>query len=205
MQIYVGNLAFTATVDDVRQLFEPYGDVARVNLPEDRETGRPRGFGFVEMPNDTEARAAIAGLNGKDLGGRSLMVNEARPGKTRRATSWSSVVSPWERTENFSHHLPHAGGPADTAGVATVDQISAGRARRGRMILLLADKVSISDIALTVGISRRFVYKWVRRFLAQGIEGLADKPGRGFRPGGLPTRSLHEEGDTYDDAHAQGA
>ena len=81
MQIYVGNLAFTATVDEVRQLFEPYGDVARVNLPEDRETGRPRGFGFVEMPNDTEARAAIAGLNGKDLGGRSLMVNEARPGK----------------------------------------------------------------------------------------------------------------------------
>jgi RNA recognition motif-containing protein len=92
MQIYVGNLAFTATVDDVRQLFEPYGDVARVNLPEDRETGRPRGFGFVEMPNDTEARAAIAGLNEKDLGGRSLMVNEARPreerGGPRRGPRW---------------------------------------------------------------------------------------------------------------------
>ena len=92
MQIYVGNLAFTATVDEVRQLFEPYGDVARVNLPEDRETGRPRGFGFVEMPNDTEARAAIAGLNGKDLGGRSLMVNEARPreerGGPRRGPRW---------------------------------------------------------------------------------------------------------------------
>ena len=83
--------------------------------------------------------------------------------------------------------------------------IPAGRARRGRIILLLADKVSISDIALTVGISRRFVYKWVRRFLAQGIEGLADKPGRGFRSGGLPTRPLHEEGDTYDDVHVQGA
>ena len=92
MQIYVGNLAFTATVDDVRQLFEPYGDVARVNLPEDRETGRPRGFGFVEMPNATEARAAIAGLNGKDLGGRSLTVNEARPreegGGPRRGPRW---------------------------------------------------------------------------------------------------------------------
>ena len=92
MQIFVGNLAFTATVDEVRQLFEPYGDVERVNLPEDRETGRPRGFGFVEMPNDTEARAAIAGLNGKDLGGRSLTINEARPreerGGPRRGPRW---------------------------------------------------------------------------------------------------------------------
>ena len=95
MQIYVGNLTFTATVDDVRQLFEPYGDVERVNLPEDRETGRPRGFGFVEMPNATEARAAIAGLNGKDLGGRSLMVNEARPreerGGPRRGPRWYAL------------------------------------------------------------------------------------------------------------------
>jgi biotin operon repressor len=61
--------------------------------------------------------------------------------------------------------------------------IPAGRARRGRLILLLADKVSISDIALTVGISRRFVYKWVKRFLAQGIEGLADSPRPGARLG----------------------
>ena len=59
--------------------------------------------------------------------------------------------------------------------------MSAGRARRGRIILLLADGVTISDIAATVGISRRFVYKWVQRFLAQGLEGLADKPGRGSR------------------------
>ena len=88
---YVGNLAFTATVDDVRQLFESYGDVARVNLPEDRE-GRPRGFGLLEMSDETEARAAIAGLNGKDLGGPSLMVNEARPreerGGPRRGPRW---------------------------------------------------------------------------------------------------------------------
>jgi hypothetical protein len=61
--------------------------------------------------------------------------------------------------------------------------ISAGHARRGRIILLLADKVSISAIALTVGISRRFVYKWVKRFLVQGIEGLADAPRPGARPG----------------------
>ena len=70
--------------------------------------------------------------------------------------------------------------------------ISAGRARRGRIILLLADGVTISDIAATVGISRRFVYKWVRRFLADGIAGLADKPGRGSRRGSRPA-ALREE------------
>jgi len=92
MQIYVGNLVFTATADDVRQLFEPYGDVARVHLPEDRETGRPRGFGFVEMPDATEAQAAIGGLNGTSLGGPQLTVNEARPreerGGPRRGPRW---------------------------------------------------------------------------------------------------------------------
>jgi transposase-like protein len=62
----------------------------------------------------------------------------------------------------------------------------AGRARRGRMILLVADGMTISDVAATVGISRRFVYKWVRRFLAQGVEGLADKPGRGRMPPQAP-------------------
>jgi transposase len=59
--------------------------------------------------------------------------------------------------------------------------IAAGRARRGRIILLIADRMSISDVAATVGISRRFVYKWVQRFLEKGLEGLADKPGRGSR------------------------
>jgi transposase len=59
--------------------------------------------------------------------------------------------------------------------------ISAGRARRGRIILLVADRMPISEVAITVGISRRFVYKWVQRFLQEGLEGLADKPGRGHR------------------------
>jgi transposase len=59
--------------------------------------------------------------------------------------------------------------------------ISAGRARRGRIILLIADRMPISDVAATVGISRRFVYKWVQRFIQEGLEGLADKPGRGYR------------------------
>ena len=67
MNIYVGNLAFTATEAEVRELFEAYGTVDTVRLMTDRETRQPRGFGFVEMSNGTEARAAIAGLNGKDL------------------------------------------------------------------------------------------------------------------------------------------
>jgi cold-inducible RNA-binding protein len=92
MNIYVGNLAFTATEDEVRQLFEAYGTVDTVRVMTDRETRQPRGFGFVEMPNGTEARAAIAGLNGKDVGGRTLNINEARPreerGGPRRGPRW---------------------------------------------------------------------------------------------------------------------
>jgi cold-inducible RNA-binding protein len=92
MNLYVGNLAFTTTEAEVRQLFEGYGTVDTVRLLNDRETGQPRGFGFVEMSNGTEARAAIAGLHGKDVGGRSLIVNEARPreerGGPRRGPRW---------------------------------------------------------------------------------------------------------------------
>ena len=79
MNIYVGNLALQRQKLEVRQLFEAYGTVDTVRVMTDRETRQPRGFGFVEMPNGTEARAAIAGLNGKDLGGRALNINEARP------------------------------------------------------------------------------------------------------------------------------
>jgi RNA recognition motif-containing protein len=78
MCIFVGNLAYTTTEDELSQLFESYGEIERVQILTDRETGRPRGFGFVEMPNTTEAKAAIAGLNGTSLGGRTLTVNEAR-------------------------------------------------------------------------------------------------------------------------------
>lgn len=84
MNIYVGNLAFTATEDDVRQLFEQYGTVDKVNLITDRETGRARGFGFVEMADSRMAQSAIQGLNGKDLKGRALTVNEAKPREPRR-------------------------------------------------------------------------------------------------------------------------
>jgi RNA recognition motif-containing protein len=82
--IFVGNLSFAATEDAIRSLFAAYGTVSRVNIVTDRDTGQPRGFGFVEMANDAEGDKAIAALNGTDLGGRTLNVNEARP-KTERA------------------------------------------------------------------------------------------------------------------------
>ena len=81
--IFVGNLDFGATEDSVRTMFEAYGTVDRVNIITDRDTGRAKGFGFVEMNADADADRAIAGLNGKELGGRALNVNEARP-KTDR-------------------------------------------------------------------------------------------------------------------------
>jgi RNA recognition motif-containing protein len=81
--IFVGNLSFGATEASVRSLFEAYGTVDRVSIVTDRDTGQARGFGFVEMGNNSEADRAIAALNGQDLGGRALNVNEARP-KTER-------------------------------------------------------------------------------------------------------------------------
>ena len=83
MNIFVGNISFTSTADDIRQLFEQFGEVENVNLITDRETGRFRGFGFVEMPNSDEAQSAIAELHGSEHDGRSLTVNEARPREPR--------------------------------------------------------------------------------------------------------------------------
>lgn len=84
ISIYIGNLPYDATEDQVVDLFKPFGEVNRAALVKDRETGRPRGFGFVEMPNDDEARAAIEGLSGKDYEGRPLTVNEARNRSAQR-------------------------------------------------------------------------------------------------------------------------
>lgn len=78
MKIYVGNLPFTATQSDVEALFSEHGQVGEVTMINDRETGRPRGFGFVEMPDSSQANAAIAALNGRDYNGRALNINEAR-------------------------------------------------------------------------------------------------------------------------------
>jgi RNA recognition motif-containing protein len=78
MRIFVGNFAFTTTKDELRQLFEAYGEVEQVRIITDPETGRSRGFGFVEMPDTTEAQAAMAGINRRGLAGRTLSVKEAR-------------------------------------------------------------------------------------------------------------------------------
>ncbi len=84
--IYVGNLPWSSTEEDVRNAFENYGSVVSVKLVEDRATGRPRGFGFVEMEEDG-VQAAIEALDGADFGGRSIKVNEARP-RTERRPRW---------------------------------------------------------------------------------------------------------------------
>jgi len=83
MNIFVGNLSFKATDDDLRQAFEQHGQVSSANVILDKFTGKSRGFGFVEMPNDAEAKAAIEALNDADLVGRAIRVNEARPREDR--------------------------------------------------------------------------------------------------------------------------
>jgi RNA recognition motif-containing protein len=84
MNIYVGNLSYGMSEDELRDAFGAFGEVSSVKILMDRETGRSRGFGFVEMPNKSEAETAIAQLNGKDVGGRALRINEARPREQRR-------------------------------------------------------------------------------------------------------------------------
>lgn len=83
MNIYVGNLPYGLSESELRDAFANFGAVSSVKILTDRETGRSRGFGFVEMPNRPEAEAAVANLNGKDVGGRPLRVNEARPRERR--------------------------------------------------------------------------------------------------------------------------
>jgi cold-inducible RNA-binding protein len=83
MKVYVGNLPFTTRDEELRQMFEPFGSVESATIAIDRETGRSRGFGFVEMGDSTQANAAIESLNGSSQGGRSLVVNEARPREAR--------------------------------------------------------------------------------------------------------------------------
>ena len=77
--LFIGNMSFQTTEGDLRAMFEPYGEINRVNVVTDRDTGRARGFAFVELANDAEAAKAITALNGKEVDGRALNVNEARP------------------------------------------------------------------------------------------------------------------------------
>jgi len=92
MNIYVGNLSRDVTEEDLRQAFEAFGQVTSAKIITDKLSGASRGFGFVEMPAKTEGQAAIAGLNGKELKGRRLTVNEARPrSEGRRGGGWRSL------------------------------------------------------------------------------------------------------------------
>ena len=81
MRIYVGNLSYTTTEQKLRAAFEAFGAVDEVSIPTDRDSGRPRGFGFVTMADDAQATAAIAGVNGSEVDGRAVRVNEAQPRK----------------------------------------------------------------------------------------------------------------------------
>ena len=100
MNIYVGNLPFSASEDQVRELFEQHGQVDSVNLISDRESGRPRGFGFVEMGNDDEARKAMDALNEYEMEGRSLKVNEAR----KREELISGAETLWQLMRGRSYY-----------------------------------------------------------------------------------------------------
>ena len=83
MNIYVGNLPYSIDRDQLREIFAAYGEVAAARIVNDRETGRSKGFGFVEMADNAQAQAAIEALNGSDIGGRKAVVNEARPREAR--------------------------------------------------------------------------------------------------------------------------
>ena len=87
MNIYVGNLSYSVTEDDLRQAFEAFGQVASVSIIKDKFSNQSKGFGFVEMPTQEEAQAAISGMNGKELKGRAMNVNEARPRTDDRRSS----------------------------------------------------------------------------------------------------------------------
>ena len=95
--IFVGNLSFPVTEQTLRSLFETYGAVGRVNLVTDRDSGQPRGFAFVEMTNNAEAEKAIGALNGRDVEGRTLNVNEARPKEDRSSRGGGSDESAGNR------------------------------------------------------------------------------------------------------------
>ncbi|OGR28371.1 MAG: RNA-binding protein [Desulfobacterales bacterium RIFOXYA12_FULL_46_15] len=99
MKLYLGNLSYEVTEDDLRQALEPFGQVESVTILKDRDSGRPKGFGFAEMASKAEGQAAIEGLNGKELKGRALNVNEARP-----------------RTENSGGRGGYGGGRKDGYG-----------------------------------------------------------------------------------------
>jgi len=84
MNIYVGNLSFSTTEDDLKNAFEAFGNVTSVSIIKDKFSGQSRGFGFIEMPNAAECKTAIAEMDGREIGGRNIKVNEARPKEDRK-------------------------------------------------------------------------------------------------------------------------
>ena len=119
ISVYIGNLPYDTTEDQVVELFKQFGEVNRAALVTDRETGRPRGFGFVEMPNDDEARKAIEELSGKDYEGRPLTVNEAR---NRAAQRNSANLS----RSAHKHEGEESSQPADSGEETHEDQSGGG-------------------------------------------------------------------------------
>jgi RNA recognition motif-containing protein len=111
MNIYAGNLSHDVTEDDLRQSFEAFGQVESVNIVKDRFSGESRGFGFIMMPSKNEAQAAIEDLNGKDLKGRSINVNEARPRReNRRGGDNRGARRGGSSRGNFGRNGPSRGG-----------------------------------------------------------------------------------------------
>lgn len=123
MKLYVGNLSFKTTQDQLRALFEQHGSVRSAELVMDRMTGRPRGFGFVEMDDSAQAQAAISALHGKNIDGRDLTVNEARPREERSfgggggGGGGGGIPSQLNLTP-FPPHIPHAYESVRTADAA---------------------------------------------------------------------------------------
>ncbi|WP_088241480.1 RNA recognition motif domain-containing protein [Calothrix rhizosoleniae] len=101
MSIYVGNLSYEVTEADLNSVFEEYGTVKRVQVPTDRETGRMRGFAFVEMENETEEAAAIEALDGAEWMGRDLKVNKAKPREDRRSSYGGGGNRGGNRNRNY--------------------------------------------------------------------------------------------------------
>jgi len=95
MNIYIGNLSFDTTEDEIQQAFSAFGQVATVNLIKDKFSGTPKGFGFVEMPVRSEAEAAVAALNDKEVKGRKIVVNEARPMADRKSSNRGGGRRSW--------------------------------------------------------------------------------------------------------------
>lgn len=116
ISIYVGNLPYDTTTEQLVELFGQYGEVHRASLVNDRETNRPRGFGFVEMPNRDEAEKAIEALGGNDFNGRPMTVNEARKTSDRNAGNASRAAQPSRNDDGMNEDSGDQGDSGDSGG-----------------------------------------------------------------------------------------